>query len=93
MTYVTLSTIVNFFILADNIKFFCVINSPQDCLLLQSCIKSTSDRCAVNSTRLNIAKTRVLHILQEDKYSELRVTALSCYHYKHQQYEGLRCFL
>jgi hypothetical protein len=35
---------------------------------------------------LNIAKTRLYVLLQEDKCSELRVSALPCCHYTHQQY-------
>jgi hypothetical protein len=37
-----------------------VINSPHDCLLLQSDINSVSDWCIANSMRLNTAKTRVV---------------------------------
>jgi hypothetical protein len=47
-------------IFADDVKIFRVINSPHDCLLLQSDINSVSDWCITNATRLNTAKTRVV---------------------------------
>jgi hypothetical protein len=35
-------------IFTDDLKLFLVINSPHDCLLLQSDINSVSDWCAAN---------------------------------------------
>jgi hypothetical protein len=69
-------------IFADELKRFRVINSPHDCLLHQSDINSETDWCVANSTRLNVAKTScVIH--QEDRCSDLRTSALQCYHYRH----------
>jgi hypothetical protein len=39
-------------IFADDAKIFRVINSPRDCLLLQSDINSVNDWCIANSMRL-----------------------------------------
>jgi hypothetical protein len=47
-------------VFADDIKIIRVINSPHDCLILQSDINSVSDRCIANSMRLNTSKTRVV---------------------------------
>jgi hypothetical protein len=47
-----------FLISADDLRIFRGINSPHDCLLLQSSIDSVSNWCAANSVRLHIAKTR-----------------------------------
>jgi hypothetical protein len=47
-------------IFADDVKIFPVINSPHDCLLLQSDIISKSDWCITNSMRLNTAKMGVV---------------------------------
>jgi hypothetical protein len=47
-------------IFADDVKIFRVINSPHDCLLLQSDINSMSDWCVADSMRLNTAKMRVV---------------------------------
>jgi hypothetical protein len=46
-------------IFADDLKIFRVINSPHDCILLQTDINYVSDWCITNSMRLNIAKRRV----------------------------------
>jgi hypothetical protein len=47
-------------IFADDLNIFRVINSPHDCLLLQSDINSMSDWYIANYKRLNTAKTRVV---------------------------------
>jgi hypothetical protein len=49
-----------YLIIADDLKFFRVINSPHDCFLLQSDVNSVSDWCAANSMKLNIGKMRVM---------------------------------
>jgi hypothetical protein len=43
-----------------DVKIFHVINSPHDCLLLQSDIISVSDWCIANFMRLSTVKTRVV---------------------------------
>jgi hypothetical protein len=62
------------FIFADDLKIFRIINSPHDCLLLQSNVNSVSDWCTANSMRLNIAKTRVV--------SYTKKTNFLCYEYQ-----------
>jgi hypothetical protein len=49
-----------FLIFADDLKISRVINSSDDCLLLQSDINSVSDWCAANSMRLSICKMHVM---------------------------------
>jgi hypothetical protein len=51
-------------IFADDLKIVRVINSPHDCLLLQSDIVSMSDYCIANSMRLNTAKMCVVSYKQ-----------------------------
>jgi hypothetical protein len=55
-------------IFADDVKIFRVINSPHDCLLLQSDINSVSDWCIANSIRLNTAKTRVVSYTRKTNF-------------------------
>jgi hypothetical protein len=55
-------------IFADDVKIFRVINSPHDCLLLQSDINSVSDWCFANSMRLNTAKTRVMSYTRKTNF-------------------------
>jgi hypothetical protein len=47
-------------IFADDVKIFRVINSPHDCLVLQSDINCLSGWCIANSMRLNNAKARLV---------------------------------
>jgi hypothetical protein len=59
MTYQTVNH-CKFLIFADDLKIFRVINSPHDCLLLQSDINSVNDWCAANSLKINFSKTCVM---------------------------------
>jgi hypothetical protein len=52
-------------IFAGDPKVLRVINSPHDCLLLQSDINSVSDWCTANSMRLNIAETHVVSYIRK----------------------------
>jgi hypothetical protein len=48
------------FLISADVKIFGIINSPHDCLILQSDINSVNDWSIANSMRLNTAKTYVV---------------------------------
>jgi hypothetical protein len=45
---------------ADGVKFFCAINSIDDCNLLQSDIEHIRGWCTANFLKLSVSKTRVI---------------------------------
>jgi hypothetical protein len=72
-----------FLISADDIEIFLVINSPHDCLLLQSDINFLTDFCDAKAMRINIAEILLTFLFC---HTPERLSVLSRCHCTHRQY-------
>jgi hypothetical protein len=64
-------------IFADDVKIFRVINSPHDCLLLQSAMNSLSDWCLAISMRLSTTNKRVVLYTRKTTLCRATITQAS----------------
>jgi hypothetical protein len=70
-----------YLLFADDIKIYRAINSPEDCILLQSDVDSIWGWCAANCMKLNIDKSQVITffrkrdiLIYEDKIFQSTIT-------------------